>query len=71
MTCTYCGLQTDGGRNHGTAEACVQALEAETQRLRDGVQQSMGPQTSSESNVWRVGAFTAITAPPQQRLRLR
>jgi hypothetical protein len=34
MVCSYCGLPTDGGQNHGTTEQCVQALDMEARRLR-------------------------------------
>jgi hypothetical protein len=34
MVCSYCGLPTDGGQNHGTTEQCVQALAIEARRLR-------------------------------------
>lgn len=34
MPCSYCGLPTDGGTNHGTSQECIQALLEETQRLR-------------------------------------
>jgi hypothetical protein len=33
MVCRYCGLQTDGGHNHGTTRECIRALVAEKQRL--------------------------------------
>ena len=34
MPCIHCGLPTDGEENHGTIEACIEALIAETMRLR-------------------------------------
>jgi hypothetical protein len=68
MTCTYCGLPTDGGRNHGTAEGCVQALEAETRRLRDGVQ-LMRPQVGQETNIWKIGQPQAIGEPSPRSFR--
>jgi hypothetical protein len=34
MVCSYCGLPTDGGQNHGTTEQCIHALALEAQRLR-------------------------------------
>ena len=37
MTCIYCGLNTDGGRNHQTMAACVEALTVEAERLRRDV----------------------------------
>ena len=67
MTCTYCGLPTDGGRNHGTAEACVRALEAETQRLRDGVLLAHLP-AGRESNACKIGRLQ-LSEPSNQRLR--
>jgi hypothetical protein len=68
MTCTYCGLPTDGGRNHGTAEGCVHALEAETRRLRDGVQ-SMRPAAGQETKVWKIGPPQAVNEPPARSFR--
>jgi len=60
-------LPTDGGRNHGTAEACVRALEAETQRLRDGVLLAHLP-AGRESNAWKIGRLQ-LSEPSNQRLR--
>ena len=34
MVCSYCGLPTDGGQNHGTTEQCIRALAMEARRLR-------------------------------------
>jgi hypothetical protein len=34
MRCAHCGLQTDGETSHGTIDECVEALLAETRRLR-------------------------------------
>ena len=34
MPCIHCGLPTGGGENHGTMEECIEALAAETLRLR-------------------------------------
>jgi hypothetical protein len=34
MPCIHCGLPTNGEENHGTIEACIEALIAETMRLR-------------------------------------
>ena len=34
MPCIHCGLPTAGEENHGTMEECIEALVAETLRLR-------------------------------------
>ena len=46
MVCSYCGLPTDGGQNHGTTEQCVRALDTEARRLR-GVRER-APSTTVE-----------------------
>lgn len=46
MLCSYCGLQTDGGKNHGTTEACIHALAEETRRLKADVRQIEASTTS-------------------------
>jgi hypothetical protein len=43
MVCSYCGLPTDGGQNHGTTEQCVHALTMEAQRLRGAREPAPSP----------------------------
>jgi hypothetical protein len=52
MTCIYCGLTTDGGRNHQTMVACVEALTLEADRLRRDVRM----RDSAEQKGTRVAA---------------
>ena len=37
MPCIHCGLPTRGEANHGTMEECIEALVAETMRLRKAI----------------------------------
>jgi hypothetical protein len=55
MPCIHCGLPTDGEENHGTIEACIEALIEETMRLRKAL--SDRPRTE-------IGGATAQSQPP-------
>ena len=51
MPCSYCGLPTDGGTNHGTSEDCIRALLDETQRLRRDVRANEARETARRAEV--------------------
>ena len=42
MPCIHCGLPTRGEANHGTMEECIEALVAETMRLRKAISETPG-----------------------------
>jgi hypothetical protein len=43
MPCIHCGLPTDGPENHGTIGECIDALVAETIRLRKAILETPKP----------------------------
>jgi hypothetical protein len=43
MPCIHCGLPTKGEESHGTMEECIQALIAETMRLKKAIAETPQP----------------------------
>ena len=68
MLCTYCGLPTDGGANHGSTESCITALLEETQRLKNGVRELR--ERSNEQDAMRHAARDPVRHERASDVRL-
>ena len=68
MVCTYCGLATDGGTNHGSTESCIRALIEETRRLKSGVRQLRESSSHDGSGGGAPDGESGQTVPPTVRV---
>jgi hypothetical protein len=67
MVCSYCGLPTDGGQNHGTTEQCIQALAVEAQRLRGARVRAVSSPEVAASSPEVIGRESAEANEPDER----